>query len=156
MPVTVALETPLQNEVRQLVSDLNDYLLPLSPLEFQFKMTVEEMAGEDTKVFVARDDHGAVVGIGALKVHAPDLGEVKRMFTLPKIRGERAGSALLNAIEAEAKNNNIGKLVLETGETEGFEAAWRLYERSGYTKCGAVLDYPDSGYSRFYEKKIET
>ena len=46
------------------------------------------------------------------------------------------------------------RLVLETGEAPGFEPAWRVYERGGFTVCGAVLDYPDSGFSRFYEKKI--
>jgi putative acetyltransferase len=37
---------------------------------------------------------------------------------------------------------------------EGLAAAVRLYENHGFTECGAVLDYPDSGYSRFFEKKL--
>ena len=41
-----------------------------------------------------------------------------------------------------------------TGEAPDYEAAYRVYERGGFAVCGAVLDYPDSGYSRFYEKKI--
>ena len=53
-----------------------------------------------------------------------------------------------------ARQKNIGRLVLETGEAPGFEPAWRVYERGGFTTCGAVLDYPDSGWSRFYEKKL--
>jgi putative acetyltransferase len=48
----------------------------------------------------------------------------------------------------------MSRLVLETGEAEGFEPAWRVYERGGFTRCGPVLDYPDSGFSRFYEKKL--
>ncbi len=44
--------------------------------------------------------------------------------------------------------------MLETGEAPGFAEAYRVYERGGFSRCGAVLDYPDSGYSRFYEKKI--
>ncbi len=36
--------------MRALVEGLNAHLLPLSPLEFQFKMTVEQMAGPDTTV----------------------------------------------------------------------------------------------------------
>ena len=67
MPVTVAVETPLQDDVRELVSLLNEHLLPLSPIEFQFKMTVEQMAGADTTVFVARDETGRAVGCGALQ-----------------------------------------------------------------------------------------
>jgi putative acetyltransferase len=76
------------------------------------------------------------------------------MFTKPEVRGQRVGSALLRQVEQRARDRGLSRLVLETGEAPGFEAAWRIYERSGFTQCGAVLDYPDSGYSRFYEKKF--
>ena len=90
-----------------LVAALNAHLLPLSPLEFQFKMTVEQMAGADTTVFVARDETGRAVGCGALKVHSPELAEVKRMFTRPEVRGQRVGSALLEAITALARVKGV-------------------------------------------------
>ena len=32
MAVSIAIETPLQDDVRALVAALNDHLLPLSPL----------------------------------------------------------------------------------------------------------------------------
>ena len=76
------------------------------------------------------------------------------MFTLPEVRGQRVGAALLQHIENLARDKAITRLVLETGEGAGFEPAWRVYERSGFTQCGAVLDYPDSGFSRFYDKKL--
>jgi putative acetyltransferase len=154
MTVAIAVETPLQDDVRVLVEALNAHLLPLSPEEFQFKMTVEQMAGPDTTVFVARDATGRAVGCGALKVHADGVGEVKRMFTLPEVRGRRVGSALLEAITRLAEQKGLAQLVLETGTGPGFEGAWRLYERSGFTRCGAVLDYPDSEYSAFFEKRL--
>ena len=92
--------------------------------------------------------------MGALKDHGGGIGEVKRMYTRPVVRGKRVGSAILQRIEALAAEKSLSRLVLETGEAPGFEAAYRVYERGGFTVCGAVLDYPDSGYSRFYEKKI--
>ena len=92
--------------------------------------------------------------MGALKEHNADLGEVKRMYTLPEIRGQRAGAELLARIEDMARERGLKSLKLETGEAPGFEPAWRLYERGGFSQCGAFLDYPDSGYSRFYEKKL--
>jgi putative acetyltransferase len=140
--------------VRVLVAALNAYLRPLSPPEFQFQMTVEQMAGEDTTVFIARDEAGRPVGMGALKVFGPDQAEVKRMYTLPEIRGQRVGVALLDAIETLARQKGISTLKLETGNTPGFEPAWRLYERHGFTRCGPFLDYPDSEYSAFYEKTL--
>lgn len=152
MAVTVAVETPLQDDVRELVALLNGHLLPLSPLEFQFKMTVEQMADAKTTVFVARDEAGRAVGIGALKVESPELAEVKRMYTRPEVRGQRVGSALLEAITALAVSKGVGHLMLETGVGSGFGGAHRLYLNSGFTSCGAFLDYPDSGHSAFFEK----
>lgn len=151
MAVTIAIETPLQDEVRALVGQLNAHLLPLSPAEFQFKMTVEEMAGDDTSVFVARDAAGRAVGIGALKVADAALGEVKRMYTLPEIRGQRVGSALLDAIIALARDKGLGTLMLETGNDRIMADAHRLYARRGFTRRGPFLDYPDSEWSAFFE-----
>ncbi len=151
MAVTVAVETPLQDDVRALVAQLNDHLIPLSPLEFQFKMTVEQMAGADTTVFVARDDAGQAVGIGALKVHSDDLGEVKRMFTLPSVRGQRVGRMLLERIVGLARDKGLRTVMLETGTGEGMAEAHRLYTRYGFTPRGAFLDYPESEWSAFFE-----
>jgi putative acetyltransferase len=152
--LSIAVETPLQDDVRMLVAELNAYLIPLTPREFQFQLTVEQMADPTVTLFVARDENGRPVGMGALKEHGDGLGEVKRMFTLPSVRGQRVGSELLQRIEQLAHEEGMIRLVLETGEAEGFEPAYRVYERGGFTVCGAVLDYPDSGFSRFYEKKI--
>lgn len=154
MPVTIAVETPLQDDVRAMVAELNAIMIPLTPREFQFQLTAEQMAEPSITLFVARDEAGNAVAMGALKDHGGGLGEVKRMYTRPIVRGKRVGSAILQRIEALAAEKSLARLVLETGEAPGFEAAYRVYERGGFTVCGAVLDYPDSGYSRFYEKKI--
>jgi putative acetyltransferase len=154
MAVTVAIETPLQDDVRRLVAQLNEHLLPLSPLEFQFKMTVEQMADAATTVFVARDESGAAIGCGALKLAGDDTAEVKRMFTDPAVRGQRVGSALLTAIVALARDKGVAHVMLETGVGPGFEGAHRLYTRSGFTPRGAFYDYPDSEWSAFFEMPL--
>lgn len=154
MTVTIAVETPLQDDVRALVAALNDFLKPQTPVAYQFQLTVEQMADPSLTLFVARDGEGRAVGMGGLKDHGERLGEVKRMYTLPAVRGQRVGTRLLERIEALAREKNIERIVLETGEAPGFADAYRVYERYGFTTCGAVLDYPDSGFSRFYEKKL--
>lgn len=154
MALTIAVETPLQDDVRAMVADLNATMIPLTPREFQYQLTVEQMAEPSVTVLVARDEAGRAVGMGSLKEHGEKLGEVKRMFTLTDVRGQRVGAQLLERIEALARERGVTRLVLETGEAPGFEPAYRVYERGGFTVCGAVLDYPDSGWSRFYEKKI--
>jgi putative acetyltransferase len=153
--IRIKAESPLQDDVRMMVQALNAYLRPLTPPQFQFQMTAEQMAGADTTVFVARDNGGRAVGMGSIKRHDGEMAEVKRMFTEPGIRGAGIGRQLLEAIERRARELGIHRLKLETGEAPGFEPAWRLYERGGFVQCGAFLDYPDSGFSRFYEKKID-
>ena len=69
MAITVAAETPLQDDVRQLVGELNATLLAITPPEFCFHMTAEQMAQPDTTVFLARED-GVAVACGALRRHA--------------------------------------------------------------------------------------
>jgi putative acetyltransferase len=155
MAISIAIETPLQDDVRALVARLNDHLLPLSPLEFQFKMTVEQMADSATTLFVARDETGKAVGMGALKMHGPDLGEVKRMYTVPEVRGQRVGRQLLQRIVELARERGLPVVMLETGTGEGMVEAHRLYTRYGFVERGAFLDYPESEWSAFFELRLD-
>jgi putative acetyltransferase len=155
MTISIAIETPLQDDVRALVARLNDHLLPLSPLEFQFKMTVEQMADSETTLFVARDADGKAVGMGALKMHGPELGEVKRMYTVPEVRGQRVGRQLLERIVGLAQERNLPVVMLETGTGEGMAEAHRLYSRYGFVQRGPFLDYPDSEWSAFFELRLD-
>ena len=155
MTVSIVPETPLQDDVREMIAELNEIMRPLSPPEFQFQMTAEQIDESATTLFIARDENNHAVGMGALKLHDEEMGEVKRMYTRPQVRGSGVGYKLLRAVEDLATEKGLATLMLETGEAAGFEAAWKIYERSGYTVRGAFLDYPDSGWSRFYEKKLD-
>ena len=149
--IGIAVETPLQDEVRALVAELNETLLTLTPPEFCLHMTVEQMAEPSTTLFVARDGDAAVA-CGALKRHDGAIGEVKRMYTRPSHRGRKIGAEIVKRIEAMARQEGLRRLVLETGDRH--PAAWTVYERAGFTRCGPVLDYPESRYSVFYEKRL--
>ena len=151
MSIAVAVESPLQDDVRELVGELNANLLELTPPEFVFHMTVEQMAEPATTVFIAREE-GRAVGCGALKRHEGGIGEVKRMYTRPTHRGRKIGADIVRCIEALARQEGLARLVLETGDRH--PAAWTVYERAGFTRCGPVLDYPDSKWSVFYEKML--
>jgi putative acetyltransferase len=151
MALSIEVETPLQDDVRVLIGELNAALLALTPPEFCTHMSVEQMAGSDTTLFVAREDRQAIA-CGALRRHADGIGEVKRMYTRPAFRSRGIGGAILAAIQDLARGDGIRRLVLETGDRH--PAAWRLYERAGFTRCGPVLDYPDSPWSVFYDKQL--
>jgi putative acetyltransferase len=151
MTVVIGVESPLQDDVRELIAALNAHLLTLTPPEFCSHMTVEDMAGPETTVFVARED-GQAIACGALRRDADGVGEVKRMYTIPGRQGEGIGGGILERIEALAREEGLALLVLETGHLH--HAAYRVYERGGFTRCGPVLDYPDTGWSVFYEKAL--
>ena len=151
MAVTIGVESPLQDDVRTLIAALNEQLLTLTPPEFCSHMTVEQMADTDTTVLIARDD-GRAVACGALRRHGSGVGEVKRMYTRPSHQGQGIGGRIVAMIEALARAEGLTRLVLETGHRH--DAAWHVYERSGFVRCGPVLDYPPSAYSVFYEKAL--
>ncbi|MBV9549674.1 MAG: GNAT family N-acetyltransferase [Alphaproteobacteria bacterium] len=147
----ITVESPLQDEIRDMVAALNQTLLSLTPREFCHHLTVEQMADGDTTLFVARED-GKAVAMGALKRHGGSIGEVKRMYTLPTHQGRGLGGQILHRIEAQARNEQIVRLVLETGNN--FAAAARVYRREGFNECGPVLDYAPSPWTAFYEKHL--
>ncbi len=153
MAIAISVESPLQDEVRELIAALNEHLLTLTPPEFCSHLTVEQMADVETTVFIARDD-GLAVACGALCRHPGGVGEVKRMYTIPSYQGSGIGGRILALIEKLAAGEGLTRLVLETGHRH--DAAWHVYERGGFTRCGPVLDYPLSDYSVFYEKSLGT
>ena len=149
MSLTIAVETPLQDEVRALVAELNAVLLELTPPEHCHHMTVEQMADAATTVFIAREG-GAAIACGALKRHSDGVGEVKRMYTRPSHRGRKIGEQMMARIEEMARDEGLRRLVLETGDSH--YAAWKVYENAGFARCGPVLDYADVKWSVFYDK----
>jgi len=151
--VRIAIETPLQDDVRELVAALNEWALTQTPREFCHHMTVEQMAQPDTTLFVARQD-GRAIGMGALRRHADGVGEVKRMYTRPEARGLGVGNAIVAEIGKLARAEGYRQLVLETGSVPSFSAAWRVYESHGFQRCGVVLDYTDSPHNIFYSKDL--
>jgi putative acetyltransferase len=149
MTVIIGIEYPLSDEFRALIAELNAALHVLTPPEHCYHLTVEQMAEPDTTVFIARENERAIA-CGALKRHANAIGEVKRMYTRPAWQGQGIGGRIVAEIEKLARAERLCRLVLETGDRH--PAAWRVYERAGFKRCGPVLDYPDSGWSVFYEK----
>jgi putative acetyltransferase len=129
MTITLAAESPLSEDVRGLIAQLNATLLALTPAEYCSHMTVEQMAGPYTTVFVAREK-GAAVACGALRRHAGGVGEVKRMYTEPAFQSRGIGARILGEIEALARREGLQRLVLETGH--------RMPPPGGFTNARAL------------------
>ncbi|WP_245708245.1 GNAT family N-acetyltransferase [Sphingomonas palmae] len=88
--------------------------------------------------------------MGALKRLDDAAGEVKSMRSTPEARGRGAGHAILRAIMAEAREQGLRTLYLETGTTRAYDAAARLYTRVGFVPCDAFADYQPSPHNRFF------
>src|SRR5947209_8438963 len=97
---------------------------------------------------------GELVGVAALKELAADHGEVKSMRTAPAALGRGVGRAMLRHIVGEAKARGYRRLSLETGNTEPFAAALRLYASEGFQPWGPFGDYHDTPFSSFLTVRL--
>ena len=104
----------------------------------------------DIAVFLVAFDDEVAVGCGGLRTLDGSHGEIKRMYVVPERRGTGVATALLSALEGEARGRGWERLVLETGDQQ--PEAMRLYEREGYIRVPNFGYYADSDLSICYEK----
>jgi N-acetylglutamate synthase-like GNAT family acetyltransferase len=88
-------------------------------------------------VFVAVSE-GNVVGTVACAASAEE-GHLRGMAVLPDWQGSGAASALLQAAEAEIRNQRCKRVTLDT--TEPLARAMRFYARHGFRLSGRVSDF---------------
>ena len=124
-----------------------------SPPEACHVLPLDGLKDQAVTFWSARE-HGRLVGVGALKELAPDHGEVKSMRTSPEALGRGIGSLVLAHIVSEARSRGYTRLSLETGSTEPFAAALRLYARDGFAPCGPFGDYRDTPFTRFFTREL--
>ena len=77
---------------------------------------------EDVQDFVvAEDEHGTVVGCGALHPLWEDIAEVRTVAVDPSVRGRGVGSLLMGELVARARNLGVGRVFVLTFEVTFFE-----------------------------------
>jgi putative acetyltransferase len=106
----------------------------------------------DIAVFYVAFDGDAPVGCGGLRQIDDEHGEVKRMFVPADRRGSGASTAVLRALEADARARGWNRLVLETGTRQ--PDAVRFYEREGFTRIPNFGYYPDPTESLCFGKSL--
>ncbi|GAA4160766.1 amino-acid N-acetyltransferase [Gryllotalpicola daejeonensis] len=79
---------------------------------------------------VAEDENGTLVGVGALHVMWEDLGEVRTLAAAADWRGRGVGHAILDRLEADARELGLSRLFCLTFETE-------FFGRHGFTDMGS-------------------
>lgn len=91
-----------------------------------------------------------LAGCGALKALESSHGEIKSMRTAAAHLRKGVAAAILAHIINTANARGYRRLSLETGSSEPFLAAHRLYERFGFKPCDPFGDYSDLEFSRYF------
>ena len=102
-------------------------------------LALEQLTRPRGLVLVVRD-RGAPVGCGAVKLLADGIGEVKRMWVAPGVRGQGLGGQLLDELEAAVAAAGRTVARLETNEQLG--AALTLYRKRGYEEVEPFNEEP--------------
>jgi putative acetyltransferase len=135
----------------EVIALLNEHLsnmFELSPPESVHALDLDKLRQPEISFWTAWDD-GGLLGCGALKELAPGHGEVKSMRTPSARRRTGAGRALLAHIVAVANERRYQRLSLETGSSDAFLPAQKLYESAGFVRCGPFGSYAEDPHSVF-------
>lgn len=93
---------------------------------------------------------GEPIACGAVKVIAPRVGSLKRMWVADSARGLGIGRRLLEALESEARGLGLTTLRLETNRALGEAIA--LYRSSGFREVAPFNDDPYAHH--WFEKAL--
>jgi putative acetyltransferase len=160
MAITLEHVSSPTDDARLLVGELDAELSGEYDPEQAHGLKIDRIFQPHIMFFVARLD-GEPVGCGGVAFlpngDGERLAEVKRMYVRPTARGHGVAQAILDRLESEAGSRGVRRLVLETGDVR--HAAMRLYERSGFIRCGPFGEYatmPPRAIERsvFFEKRI--
>ncbi|WP_022882952.1 amino-acid N-acetyltransferase [Gryllotalpicola ginsengisoli] len=114
--------------IRDLISPLVDERILLGKELVTLYESVQEFR-------VVDDAAGRLIGCGALHVMWEDLGEVRTLATAADYRGKGVGHALVEALEADARNLGLSRLFCLTFEVE-------FFRRQGFVEMGEQVVDP--------------
>ena len=109
--------------------------------------TAEELVEPAGLLLLARLD-GAPVGAGAIKWHATQPAELKRMWVSAQARGLGIGRRILGELERRAREYGATAVRLETNQS--LTEAIRLYRSAGYVE---VAPFNDELYAHHWFEK---
>lgn len=95
-----------------------------------------------------------LLGCGALKELDETHGEIKSMRTVAAHLRKGVSRSILEHIIGVAQSRGYKRLSLETGATEDFLPARRLYEAAGFEYCEPFADYVLDPYSAYMTKAL--
>ena len=148
--VRITIADPAEPSVRVLIEELDQYMIPLYPVESNHLLDIETLRQPEMRFFAAFVDD-EVVGCGGCWLH-DGYAEIKRVYVSPKARGLGLAKKLMQRIEAEAVAHDKLVARLETGIHQ--PEALGLYRAIGYINRGPFGDYAEDPNSVFMEKAL--
>ncbi|HET6875148.1 MAG TPA: GNAT family N-acetyltransferase [Acidimicrobiales bacterium] len=142
----ISVDDPTAADVRALLERHLAFSRATTPLEFSFALDVGQLTGPDITFFSARRD-GELLGVAALRRLDESHVELKSMHTRQEARGQGVARALLVELITTARRHGYRRMSLETGTTEDFEAARRLYLSAGFEPCEPYGTYQPSPHN---------
>ena len=88
-------------------------------------------------------DDKKLIGCGALKFLDKEHGEFKSIRIHDNFRNQGYGTNVINHLISEAKKLNIKRLSIETGASEFFIPARKLFKKTGFTICEPFAHYKE-------------
>ncbi|GAA4183939.1 GNAT family N-acetyltransferase [Streptosporangium oxazolinicum] len=125
----------------------------ITPLESKHALDLDGLRRPEI-TFWSVLDGDSLVGCGAIKRLDAGHAEVKSMRTAPTRKRSGTASLLLEHIITEARLMGFTRLSLETGATEFFLPARKLYEKFGFDYCEPFADYRPDPYSVFMTRVL--
>ena len=86
-------------------------------------------------------DDKKLIGCGALKFLDKEHGEFKSIRIHDDFRNQGHGTNVINHLISEAKKLNIKRLSIETGASDFFIPARKLFKKTGFTVCEPFAHY---------------
>jgi putative acetyltransferase len=140
-------------QIRALLAEHLESMASLSPPESVHALDLDALRKPGITFWTAWSEH-ELLGCGALKELDRAHGEIKSMRTSMAQRRKGVASAMLGHIIGEAQRRSYERLSLETGSMQAFEAAQRLYERFGFSRCPPFADYVEDPNSVFMTRRL--
>ncbi|MEU9112338.1 GNAT family N-acetyltransferase [Streptomyces sp. NPDC048483] len=140
-------------EIARFLQDHVQQMQSITPVESKHALDLDGLRKPDV-TFWSVSDGDTLVGCGAIKKLDAGHAELKSMRTQPTRKRSGIASLLLEHIIAEAKDMGFTRLSLETGATEFFLPARKLYEKFGFHQCDPFADYRPDQNSTFMTRAL--
>jgi putative acetyltransferase len=139
--LTISIENPRSYEAIELLHKSCAYIHHLYPEDSEHTFKLDLLASIRARFVIARNRNNEAIGCGAFEHRGNNEVELKHIYINEKARGLGCGKALVKYLEQLAFQENITRIVLETGPKQ--PAALGLYRSMGYQECEPYLvDYP--------------